>query len=821
MRHSFLVLAMVAWGTSTGTAQDAESYLHKAYYLETQEGRIAEAVELYEKVLQERDAPDALRKKAERRLAGCREQLQSADLLRLLPEGALAYAEVREPGKHLARIVEKIGLTREDIAADALPFGISPRLLQALKEGERIALAVTGIDERGDIPEGVVIFDAGHNDLAFGAIDTMLSGAAAAGEFDYDEPLHGHTTYRLPMATVTVTERLMIAGNARSSVAAVVDRLHGEGSSSVTELLGEFAADREDALVFALVDGQRVLGRLRQEMERHGRVPEEFRILQAFADIDRLRYIAARVATDDDGVAGDLVFELEKENHAIAYHLLRTPAVSDQALAAVPADAAAVVAFRLSEAEGLGAARTAAAWQATGLDIGREIFGNVDDVVAFVVPPGDDPSGPVPDLAIVLDVKDPRRSEALWSELLRVGATLAGKNPETYSHEEIAGRDVRVYDLPERMHLYFCALEDRIVLSVTEYAMTKALGVAAGAPSLHDSEMFQDALASVRGGSKIAVLDVGSILEAFGPLLQIPPREASEIREVVGDSLVSLSTKETASSLRGSLRIGWPRVGPWLRELLGRERAGRPRPLAARARHQVESSTAERAEADRARSAARPATRRSSRRDQVRALAQTQAASRPSLGASELFKELIPLGAAWEYFDRGTDPGSSWTALNPDDKKWKRGHAPLGYGDEALATVVSFGDDARKKHATTFFRSTFTVDHPEQFDALRIHLRRDDGVAVYINGKQVARDNLPDGASWNDYCKKTVGGSEERRYLVLPVDARVVRPGKNVIAVEVHQARPESSDIVFDLGLEGVRGGDRRVPEANGSPRAF
>jgi len=458
----------------------------------------------------------------------------------------------------------------------------------------------------------------------------------------------------------------------------------------------------------------------------------------------------------------------------------------------VPADAAVVAAFRLSEAEGLGAARTAATWHATGLDIGREIFGNIDDAVLFLVPPGDEArGGPIPDVAVVLDVKDPGRSEALWSELLRVGATIAREDPEVLDHAQIAGRDVRVYRLPDRVNLYFCALEDRVVLSVTEHAMARALGVAAGEPSLLDTDRYREAVAGVQGASKIAIVDIGSVLASFGPLLDIPQREANQIREVVGESLVTLSTRETASSLRGSVRIGWPRVGPWLREMLGKERVGRGTRSVARATRRAEREVA-RLEVRQARKARRP-----------RATSRT-APSSPEAPSSrseppELVKELIPLGALWSYFDQGTDPGPKWNDQDSEDNAWKKGKAPLGYGDKALATVVvSYGGNARKKHPTTFFRSTFTVDNPQQFDALRMRVRRDDGVAVYSNGKLVARNNPPKGASWQDYCSAVIGGNDEMRYLVLPVNLAAIRAGKNVIAVEIHQASPGSSDIAFD-----------------------
>ena len=199
---------------------------------------------------------------------------------------------------------------------------------------------------------------------------------------------------------------------------------------------------------------------------------------------------------------------------------------------------------------------------------------------------------------------------------------------------------------------------------------------------------------------------------------------------------------------------------------------------------------------------------------QPRDLRQSSVTSPIRSESPQLVKEIIPRGSLWSYFDKGTDPGRDWYNADSADTTWKKGKAPLGYGDKSLATVVSYGGNERKKHATTFFRSTFTVDNPQQFDALRMRVRRDDGVAVYINGKRVARNNLSRGASWKDYCGRVVGGNEEMRYLVLPVDLAAVRAGKNVIAVEIHQASPQSSDIAFDLGLEGVRKRDQPVLEA-------
>ena len=135
-----------------------------------------------------------------------------------------------------------------------------------------------------------------------------------------------------------------------------------------------------------------------------------------------------------------------------------------------------------------------------------------------------------------------------------------------------------------------------------------------------------------------------------------------------------------------------------------------------------------------------------------------------------------------------------------DDSAWKEGEAPLGYGDP-VATAIGFGPDAWNKHPTTYFRRTFHGERPEEFSGLRVYLRRDDGAAVYINGVEVVRDNLPAGAGYGDFGSSTAGDSEELRYGRFPVAPDVLRAGTNVIAVEVHQFASSSSDVSFDLEL--------------------
>ena len=166
---------------------------------------------------------------------------------------------------------------------------------------------------------------------------------------------------------------------------------------------------------------------------------------------------------------------------------------------------------------------------------------------------------------------------------------------------------------------------------------------------------------------------------------------------------------------------------------------------------------------------------------------------------------LVPLGAQWRYYDTGDLTGTLWRSAGFNDGTWTRGAAPLGYGDDNIVTTVRFGASASAKHITTWFRHAFSVDDPTRFLSVTLGMIRDDGAAVYLNGTEVFRSNLPTGTlTATTRASASVGGSDETTVFEASVDPKWFRPGTNVIAVEVHQYAPDSSDLRFALQLTGL-----------------
>ena len=85
--------------------------------------------------------------------------------------------------------------------------------------------------------------------------------------------------------------------------------------------------------------------------------------------------------------------------------------------------------------------------------------------------------------------------------------------------------------------------------------------------------------------------------------------------------------------------------------------------------------------------------------------------------------------------------------------------------------------------------------------ASKIALQKDDGVAVYLNGVEIARDNLQPNATHTTFAESDVLGSDELQSKEYFFDSALLREGENFIAAEVHQIDRVSSDLYFDLNL--------------------
>lgn len=157
---------------------------------------------------------------------------------------------------------------------------------------------------------------------------------------------------------------------------------------------------------------------------------------------------------------------------------------------------------------------------------------------------------------------------------------------------------------------------------------------------------------------------------------------------------------------------------------------------------------------------------------------------------------------------------SDWKHPAFDDQSWPTGQAPLGYGgvgNPGWATEISDGGTL-PRNRTTYLRKSFSVSNADSYSALKVNIRRDDGAVVYLNGREIARSNMPDGViAYADTALAGGFGSGESSYYEETVTLLpgALTEGSNTLAVEIHQESDSSSDLVIDVELLGVTSRDR------------
>ena len=220
------------------TAEDkpsaAQTRFQRAYYLETHEHDLAAAAIAYEHVLADPTTPAPLAAEAKTRLARVREDLAVVDFAHLMPADVMGYAELSEPGKHVARILKMMGLIappgeREPSKEPPIPLGeglflpadftVSPALAAELEKIRGAAAGITAIDDRGR-PSGLLVIHPGDCDLLRGAIETGVQ------LLEPGEAIEGFKTYRIrDLGWVTLTARLVLVSDSREGLTAALGRL--------------------------------------------------------------------------------------------------------------------------------------------------------------------------------------------------------------------------------------------------------------------------------------------------------------------------------------------------------------------------------------------------------------------------------------------------------------------------------------------------------------------------------------------------------------------------------------------------------------------
>jgi len=168
---------------------------------------------------------------------------------------------------------------------------------------------------------------------------------------------------------------------------------------------------------------------------------------------------------------------------------------------------------------------------------------------------------------------------------------------------------------------------------------------------------------------------------------------------------------------------------------------------------------------------------------------------------------LSPLGATWKYLDNGSDQGVAWRATDFDDSGWAEGPGRLGFGTDAAATTTLrryLSGTSGPQITNYYFRRSFVVSNDlSEFATVQFRYQRDDGCVLYLNGTPLITNNMPSGPiTFQTFALTNITpASQTQRFYTNTFPVSILQPGTNVIAVEVHQSGPTSSDIAWEMEL--------------------
>lgn len=165
---------------------------------------------------------------------------------------------------------------------------------------------------------------------------------------------------------------------------------------------------------------------------------------------------------------------------------------------------------------------------------------------------------------------------------------------------------------------------------------------------------------------------------------------------------------------------------------------------------------------------------------------------------------LIHGGDTWNYNDTGENLGTNWVVNNYDDSAWSNGPARLGYGDETIATTVSYGSNPSNRYITTYFRHPFVPPENVAFTNLQFRLALVDGGVVWFNGQQAFVTNMPAGPiTYTNLAVRSVSLDPAYTFYQTTVPAADLLPGTNEVAVEVHLKIATRITMGMDMELIG------------------
>jgi hypothetical protein len=173
----------------------------------------------------------------------------------------------------------------------------------------------------------------------------------------------------------------------------------------------------------------------------------------------------------------------------------------------------------------------------------------------------------------------------------------------------------------------------------------------------------------------------------------------------------------------------------------------------------------------------------------------------PAAPAAAAPTTVVAFGASdWAYYRATSAPPTTWRTTV---QKWAKGTAPFGFGHSTGTLATRLPNAMRTKPLASYFQRTFWLGTVPAA-GLTVTTWADDGVLIYVNGKEVLRSNVDKGAPKHDgyWASNAPQSSRARAKLVsVTIPASVLKVGTNLLAAQVQSNWRATHNVTFDARL--------------------
>ena len=159
------------------------------------------------------------------------------------------------------------------------------------------------------------------------------------------------------------------------------------------------------------------------------------------------------------------------------------------------------------------------------------------------------------------------------------------------------------------------------------------------------------------------------------------------------------------------------------------------------------------------------------------------------------WETIVNATSQWRYIVPSSQPNALWKTVGFDDSQWLSGAGGIGYGDGDDNTIIS-------NTKSVFLRKEFNVTNVNDITTVIFNMDFDDGFVAYLNGIEIARENLGNSGSFVAFSQNASAEHEAQMYQggypnTYQILSSIVnlQLGTNVLAVEVHNYNLNSSDL--------------------------